>query len=70
MKATPISRDPDTGTYSATALGMIQKTSPFDCTHHPEMNAPFAESNGLPIGMMFIGKHYDDDKELKAAYAI
>jgi Asp-tRNA(Asn)/Glu-tRNA(Gln) amidotransferase A subunit family amidase len=65
-----ITKDPDTGTYFATALGMIQNTSPFDCTHHPAMNVPIAKSDGLPIGMMLIGKHYDDDKVLKAAYAI
>ena len=70
MKATPIPKDPDTGTYFATALGMIQNTSPFDCTHHPAMNVPIAKSDGLPIGMMLIGKHYDDEKVLKAAYAI
>jgi amidase len=70
MKATPIPKDPDTGTYFATALGMIQNTCPFDCTHHPAMNVPIAKSDGLPIGMMLIGKHYDDDKVLKAAYAI
>ncbi|MGA9536920.1 MAG: amidase family protein, partial [Desulfobacterales bacterium] len=60
----------DTGTYFSTALGMIQNTSPFDCTHHPAMNVPIAKSDGLPIGMMLIGKHYEDDKVLKAAYAI
>ena len=70
MKATPIPKDPDTGTYFSTALGMIQNTSPFDCTHHPAMNVPIAKSDGLPIGMMLIGKHYEDDKVLKAAYAI
>jgi amidase len=70
MKATPIPEDPDTGTYFSTALGMIQNTSPFDCTHHPAMNVPIAKSDGLPIGMMLIGKHYEDDKVLKAAYAI
>ena len=70
MKATPIPKDPDTRTYFSTALGMIQNTSPFDCTHHPAMNVPIAKSDGLPIGMMLIGKHYEDDKVLKAAHAI
>jgi amidase len=70
MKATPIPKDPDTGAYFSTALGMIQNTSPFDCTHHPAMNVPIAKNDGLPIGMMLIGKHYEDDKVLKAAYAI
>jgi amidase len=34
------------------------------------MNVPIAKSDGLPIGMMLIGKHYEDDKVLKAAHVI
>jgi len=34
------------------------------------MNVPIAKSDGLPIGMMLIGEHRDDDKVLKAGYTI
>lgn len=69
MKAMPIPENPTTGEYFTTALGMIQNTSPFDCTHHPAMNVPCAKSNGLPVGMMLIGRHFEDDVVLRAADA-
>jgi amidase len=70
MKAMPIPpAEPTLGEYFVTALGMIQNTAPFDCTHHPAMNVPCAKSGGLPIGMMLIGRHWEDDVVLRAAHA-
>lgn len=70
MKAMPLPpKNPTVGEYFGTALGMIQNTSPFDCTHHPAMNVPCAKSNGLPVGMMLIGRHFEDDVVLRAADA-
>jgi len=48
---------------------MIHNTCPFDCTHHPAMNVPCAKSKGLPVGMMLIGRHFEDDVVLRAADA-
>jgi amidase len=69
MKAMPIPVDPTTGEYFGTALGMIQNTCPFDCTHHPAMNVPCAKSDGLPVGMMLVGRHFEEDVVLRAAHA-
>ncbi len=69
MKAMPIPNNPTVGEYYGTALGMIQNTCPFDCTHHPAMNVPCAKSDGLPVGMMLIGRHFEDDVVLRAAHA-
>ncbi|UCF92541.1 MAG: amidase [Desulfobacterales bacterium] len=69
MKAMPIPANPTTGEYFGTALGMIQNTCPFDCTHHPAMNVPCAKSDGLPVGMMLIGRHFEEDVVLRAAHA-
>lgn len=69
MKAMPIPVKPTTAQYFQTALGMIQNTCPFDVTNHPAMNVPCGKSNGLPIGMMLIGRHFDDDVVLRAAHA-
>jgi len=69
MKAMPIPDNPTVGEFYGTALGMIQNTCPFDCTHHPAMNVPCAKSNGLPVGMMLIGRHFEDDIVLRAAHA-
>ena len=70
MKAMPIPpENPTTAEYFGTALGMIHNTCPFDNTHHPAMSVPCAKSNGLPVGMMLIGRHFEEDVVLRAAHA-
>jgi amidase len=51
------------------ALNMIGNTAPFDITHHPAMAIPCGLSDGLPISMMLIGKHWDEATIYRAAYA-
>jgi amidase len=53
----------------ARALEMIPNTSPFDVTGHPAMNVPCAMSSGLPVGMMLVGRHWEDATVLRAARA-
>lgn len=70
MKATVIpapnaSRDE----YVARALEMIQNTCPFDVTGNPAMNIPCGMSSGLPVGMMLVGRHWEDGTVLRAAHA-
>ena len=48
---------------------MIGNTSPFDATGHPAMTVPCGMGEGLPIGMMLIGKHYDESTIYRAAAA-
>lgn len=69
MKAMPIPENPTPAQYFGTALGMIQNTCPFNCTGHPAMNVPCGKSNGLPVGMMLIGRRFEDDSVLRAAFA-
>ncbi len=69
MKAMPIPENPTTAEYFGTALGMIHNTCPFDCTHHPAMSVPCAKLDGLPVGMMLIGRHFEEDVVLQAAHA-
>jgi amidase len=51
------------------ALEMIPNTCPFDVTGHPAMNVPCALSSGLPVGMMLVGRRWDDATVLRAAAA-
>ena len=51
------------------ALEMITNTAPFDITHHPAMAIPCGMSDGLPISMMLVGKHFDEPTIYRAAYA-
>jgi amidase len=55
--------------YVARALEMIVNTCPFDVTGHPAMNVPCAVSDGLPIGMMLVGRAGEDATVLRAADA-
>jgi amidase len=55
--------------YVARALEMIPNTAPFDVTGHPAMNVPCAMSQGLPVGMMLVGRHADEATILRAADA-
>jgi amidase len=51
------------------ALGMIPNTAPFDVTGHPAINVPCARSEGLPVGLMLVGRHWEDATVLRAAHA-
>lgn len=51
------------------ALEMVSNTAPFDVTGHPACSIPAGLSGGLPVGLMVIGKKYDDAGVLRAAHA-
>ena len=51
------------------ALNMISNTAPFDLTHHPAMAIPCGMSEGLPVSMMLVGKHWQESTIYRAAYA-
>jgi amidase len=53
----------------ARALEMIPNTAPFDVSGHPAMNVPCARSEGLPVGLMLVGRHWEDATVLRAAHA-
>jgi amidase len=48
---------------------MLANTSPFDVTGQPAMSVPCGMSNGLPIGMMLIGRDYDESTIFRASHA-
>jgi amidase len=55
--------------YIGRALDMVGNTAPFDASGHPAMTVPCGQHESLPIGLMFIGKRYDDQTVLRAAAA-
>src|SRR5262245_2003096 len=55
--------------YVARALEMIPNTCPFDVTGHPALTVPCGISEGLPVGMMLVGRHGEDGTVLRAAHA-
>ena len=70
MKATPIPpADAPRALYLQRAFEMIGNTAPFDATGHPAMTLPCGIIDGLPIGLMLIGKHFDESTIYRAAAA-
>jgi len=48
---------------------MVTNTAPFDVTGHPGLSVPCGMSDGLPIGLMLIGRHFDDATLLQLGHA-
>jgi amidase len=61
--------DADLVTYISRAFEMIANTAPTDVTGHPAMSIPCGLSDGLPVGAMLIGKHWDESTIYAAAAA-
>ncbi|MDT0619603.1 amidase [Salinisphaera sp. P385] len=70
MKATPIPPgDAPREEVIGRALEMVPNTAPFDVTGHPAMSLPCAVADGLPIGMMLIGRKGEEATILRASDA-
>src|SRR3954449_6581578 len=70
MKATPLPpADAPRELYMQRAFEMLPNTAPFNATGHPAMSIPCGMSGGLPIGLMLIGKYYDEPTIYRAAAA-
>jgi amidase len=50
-------------------FNMLGNTAPFDASGHPAMSVPCGSSDDLPIGMMLIGRRYDEATVLRGAAA-
>jgi amidase len=49
---------------------MGANTSPFNISGHPAISVPCGLVNGLPVGMMLVGRRGDDATVLRAAHAV
>ncbi len=48
----------------------LANTSPFNCTGHPALSVPCGESEGLPVGLMLVGRHFAEATIYRAAAAL
>ena len=74
MPTTPIKATP-LPAQGASREEMIQRafehtanTQPFDVSHHPALSMPCGMSNGLPVGVMLVGRHWDEPTLYRAAF--
>ena len=70
MKATPLpDQNAPLALYCQRGFEMLPNTCPFDVTGHPAMSIPCGMSQGLPIGLMLVAKHYGESTIYRAAHA-
>ncbi|KAJ7392126.1 hypothetical protein OS493_013498 [Desmophyllum pertusum] len=55
--------------YLAKTSGLNSNTSPFDVTGHPALSINAGFSDGLPVGMMIVGRKFEEATVLNVAYA-
>jgi amidase len=67
QKAIPFDASRSLQDEIALSLNMIQNTCPFDLTGHPAMSVPCGFAQGLPIGLMLVGRRWEDNTVLRAA---
>jgi amidase len=56
--------------HMAPGFSPITNTAPFNPTGHPAMSVPVALSDGLPVGMMIVGRHGAERDIYRLAHAI
>lgn len=70
LKAPPLPpADAPRKLYFQRAWENMDNTFPFDVTGHPCLQVPCGVSEGLPIGMMLVGKHFDETTLYRAGHA-
>jgi len=71
MRATPLpAPDAPREEYIGRAFEMVANTAPFDVTGHPAISVPCQPAGSLPIGLMAVGRHFDDRMVLRVAAAV
>jgi amidase len=53
----------------AITYGLMTNTCPFDVTGHPATSVPAGLLNGLPVGLMIVGRQFEDGTCLRGARA-
>ena len=69
VKSQPIP-SPDASREEVVQRGfeMLANTQGFDITHHPAMAIPCGMSEGLPVSLQLVGKHFDESTIYRAAH--
>lgn len=68
-KAPPLVENPTVAQVFEVGFHHHWNTCVSSMTGHPAMNVPCAKSSGLPVGMMVIGRRFEDATVLRASHA-
>jgi amidase len=70
IKATPIPQKGATSQeITRRSWEATQNTCPFNVSGHPAISVPCGMTDGRPIGVMLVGRHYDEATVYRAAAA-
>jgi amidase len=70
MKAMPLpGADASAAAVVEAAFAPVANTGVFNHTHHPAISLPCGTRAGLPVGMMLVGRHFEEATLYRAAYA-
>ncbi|WP_426412067.1 amidase [Bradyrhizobium ganzhouense] len=70
LKAPPLpSKDAPRELSMQRATENMANTFPFDVTGHPALQLPCGMSDGLPVGMMLVGRQFEETTLYRAAHA-
>ena len=70
MKATPIpAKNATPQEVTRRSWEATRNTCPFNVTGHPAISIPCGMADGLPIGLMLVGKHWEESTIYRAASA-
>jgi len=70
MKAQKLREPRDAYEHMKMGLGNTVNTAPFNLTGHPALNVPVGYSESLPVGMMVVGRSFDEQRILNVSYAL
>jgi len=62
--------DQDRTEFLADAWGSLANTAPFNASGHPALSVPVAPVDGLPVGLMLVGRQFADATVLDAGAAV
>jgi amidase len=66
---TPCPRCGTSSLHGGSNWAGLHNTGQFDVTGHPAISVPCGMADGFPIGMMMVGKHFDDKTVIRVADA-
>jgi amidase len=69
MQAMPRPTAPSIEQTIRIAFGVLYNTAPFNISGHPALSVPCALANGLPIGLMIVGKRFEERTVLQVGAA-
>jgi amidase len=70
LKATPIPpRNASPQEVTRRSWEATRNTCPFNVSHHPAISIPCGLSDGLPVGLMLVGRHWEETTIYRAADA-